>query len=895
MGAELDIAEDQSIFTARTIRRRLQVAATERIPAYRDTLIWGRERLYALFTEGAPAESLVRARAFLVDEVLRGAWQAFIGEADSGADEGLALVAVGGYGRGELLPHSDIDLLLLHGPAGLGVVQPRLEALMAFFWDIGLEVGAAVRSVDDCVEQARGDLTVFTNLTEHRLLAGDAALLTELDARLAPEQVWPVEDFFRAKLDEQAARYRKYDDTGYKLEPNVKESPGGLRDIQTIAWVAKRQFGARTLADLRTHGFLSKQECDELYASQDFLWRVRFALHMLTGRKEDRLLFDHQVQVAKLFGYVDEDTTLAVEQFMQLYYRTIKALSCLNDMLLQLFDQAILRGSQAREAEPVNPRFAIRDGFIEARSGEVFRQQPWALIEIFLLLQRHPHIQGIGATTLRLIRRDRRLVDDGLRDSMRARELFIAMFREGRGLTRALRRMNRYGVLGRYLPVFGNVIGHMQYDLFHTLTVDEHTLYVVRNLRRMSMQRFRDELPFAHDVMTRINRPELLYIAGLFHDIGKGRGGDHSVLGAEDATRFCLDHGLSHGDAELVAWLVRHHLLMSLTAQRMDIADPDVVADFAGRVGNRQRLDFLFLLTCADIRATNPKLWNSWRAALLHELYRSAARVLEQGPDDPAELAAANRLRALALAEVPAEAAHAAWGRLGDDYFLRHTPEELAWHLPALIDADPVAPRIVLVRTEADRGTSVFLHTRDRDYLFAVTTGVLAQLGLSVVDARLGTTADGQAVDSYVVLENDGGAIASQRRRDEIREALDRALAADELKPVTVSQRPTRVLRHFNTPTSVYFEQDDAHGRTIMELVSGDRPGLLSRVGAVFAAEEIRLDAAKIATIGERAEDVFYITDRQYQPLQDAARLDALRDAIISALAPPPTSSDTPT
>jgi [protein-PII] uridylyltransferase len=883
MGADLDIAEEQSVFTARSVRLRLQVEPSKRVAAYRDTLVWGRDRLYAMFTEGAPAESLVRARAFLVDEVLRGAWKAFLGDTQP---QGLTLVAVGGYGRGELLPHSDIDLLVLHDTEALSKHQPQLESMMAFFWDIGLDVGAAVRSVDDCVDQARDDLTVFTNLTEHRLLTGDAALLEALAIRLAPDQIWPVNAFFRAKMAEQAARYRKYDDTGYKLEPNVKESPGGLRDIQTIAWVAKRHFGAQTLSELRTHDFLSKQECDELYAGQDFLWRVRFALHMLTGRKEDRLLFDHQIRVAQLFGYVDEDATLAVEQFMQLYYRTIKALSCLNDMLLQLFEQAILRTGERSDDEPLNQRFTVRDGFIETRRDDVFRQQPWALIEIFFLLQRHPNIQGISANTLRQIRRDRKLVDEGLRGDVRARALFIGMFREGRGLTRALRRMNRYGVLGRYLPVFGQVIGHMQYDLFHTLTVDEHTLYVLRNLRRMAMQRFRDELPFASEVMEHIQRKELLYIAGLFHDLGKGRGGDHSELGAHDAIQFCLDHGLSHADADLVAWLVRNHLLMSLTAQRMDISDPEIVADFAARVGNRQRLDHLFLLTCADIRATNPKLWNTWRASLLNELYQSTARALERGlgnPVSPDELIREKRSQALEISGVDAETADKLWARFEDDYFLRHTPGELAWHLPELLAADP-DKALVLVRTLEDHGSSVFVYTRDRDHLFAVSTGVLAQLGLSILDARLNTTADGYTLDSYVVLESDGNAISTARRHEEIRVAMAQALSREQTTPVTVSRRATRLLRHFNTPTTVYFGDDEAHQRTIMELVSGDQPGLLSRVGNVFAEHAIRLDAAKIATIGERAEDVFYITDRDKRPLRDSAQLDALRQAVIDAL-----------
>lgn len=876
------VTESDATFSPSSIRKRLQGNAEGRVARFRDTLRWGGERLTALFHEGAPAESLVRARAQLVDELLHAAWQLHVG--DAGDD--LALLAVGGYGRRELLPHSDIDLLVLHSDEGLERHRAGVERMMAFFWDIGLEVGASVRTPADCRELARDDLSIFTTLTEHRLLVGSPKLVASLEHELGPENVWPSADFFRAKKAEQAARHAKFDDTAYKLEPNVKESPGGLRDIQTVAWVAKRHFDARSLADLRERGFLSKQECDELYAGQDFLWRVRFALHMLTGREEDRLLFDHQVRVAELFGYEDADTSLAVEQFMQLYYRTIKMLICLNDMLLQLFEQAILGDDNAGEITEINARFCVRNHFIEARRDNVFREQPWALIEIFLLLQRHPEVQGVSAGTLRLIRRDRRLVDEGLRETLLARELFITMFREGRGLTRALRRMNRYGVLGRYLPAFGRVIGHMQYDLFHTLTVDEHTLYVVRNLRRMAMQRFREELPFAHKVMQRIPRKDLLYLGGLFHDIGKGQGGDHSTIGAEAARRFCLEHGLSHADAELVEWLVRSHLLMSLTAQRMDISDPEVVNEFAQKVGSRARLDYLFLLTCADIRATNPKLWNSWRKSLLEELYRAAAAAFERGienPQDTAEVVADRRARALEIAGIDATRAETVWQRFDTDYFLRHTPEELAWHLPALLESRQ-SETLTLVDDVAERGTTVFVYTRDRDLLFAVSTGVLAQLGLTILDARLNTTADGYALDSYVVVEGDGSAIDSEGRRKEIRDALLAKLTGPKLSRVTVSQKPSRQLRHFNTPTTAHYYPEEGRARTAIELVSGDRPGLLSRVGEIFAEHGVRLDAAKIATIGERAEDVFYVTDAQQRPLQDEARLRALCKALVARI-----------
>lgn len=891
MGAEIELTEDDSIavFSARRVRSRLRADGGKPVLAFRNTLNWGRERLSGLFHEGTPADSLVHARAHLVDEVLREAWLQFLPQTSTG----LSLSAVGGYGRGELLPHSDIDLLVLYDEASLEANKARLESFFAFLWDIGLDVGSSVRTVAQCAELAGGDVTVITNLMESRLLAGDATLYTALQDAIKPERIWPVDAFFRAKLAEQQARHAKYDDSAYKLEPNVKESPGGLRDIHTVAWVAKRHFGASSLTELRERGFLTKTECDELFAGQDFLWRVRFALHMITGRHEDRLLFDHQVKIATLFGYVDPDHNRAVEQFMQLYYRTIKALSCLNDMLLQLFEEAILGKGQDLEPKPLNSRFQLRGNYIEARADDVFQKQPSALIEVFALMQQNPKIEGITTATLRLIRRDRRLIDDSVRSDVRTRSLFIGLFQTGTGLTRALRRMNRYGVLGRYLPVFGEIIGHMQYDLFHTLTVDEHTLRLVRNLRRLSMERFRSELPLFSEIFARIARPDLLYIAGLFHDLGKGGGGDHSEVGAVVAEKFCLEHGLSHSDAELVGWLVRNHLTMSLTAQRQDISDPAIVTAFAQRVGDRARLEYLLLLTVSDIRATNPALWNSWRQSLLRELYHSTTRALARGLDNPVssdERVAEQRRAALALLaanQVDTSAADSVWARFDRDYFLRHSPAELAWHYPAISTRPDASQPLILVKMLDGRGTTVFVYTRDRDHLFGLSTGVLAKLGLNILDARINTTDDGYALDSFVVMEGDGSPIDNRHRFEEIGEALRKVLADPNISVVDVNRRRSTRLRNFNTPTTVRFSQDEAKKRTVLELVTSDQPGLLSLIGRVFHKRGILLDAAKVATIGERAEDVFYVTDRSHQPITSEKTLEDLREVLVRTLGTP--------
>lgn len=849
----------------------------------RDKLNEGRERIEQSFRDGAHVDVLVGARSALVDAILVNAWNALADTSD------VCLVAVGGYGRGELLPHSDIDLLMLYRDGELDTVGPALERFLTHLWDIGLEVGHSVRSPGECAEQAADDITIMTNLMESRALAGDAGLFAAMRAATSVEHIWPSAEFFKAKVEEQQARHARYDESAYKLEPNTKESPGGLRDIQTIAWVAKRQFAAQTLDGLVDYGFLSDREFTELKRGQAFLWRVRFALHTLTDRAEDRLLFDHQIQIARMLGYEDEENNLAVEQFMQRYYRNIKALTALNDILLQLFSEAILHFGESERPRPINERFQSRHGFIEVTDDDVFIETPSALLEIFYLMQTRPRLTGIRAHTLRLMRRDRHLIDKHVRNSIHCRRLFTEILRQRSGVTRALRRMNRYGILGRYLPNFRKIIGRMQYDLFHTLTVDEHTLFVIRNLRRLVLPRFKHELPFASELMRSLNKPQILYIAGLMHDIAKGRGGDHSELGAADARAFCQDHGLSSDDTELVCWLVRQHLLMSMTAQRRDINDVQVVNEFAREVGTRERLDRLFLLTVCDIRATNPNLWNSWKESLLVDLYTSTRRALERGLDDPLnepELIAETRSAAAAMltrTRVNTPRFKAVWARFDPDYFLRHSPEEIARQTRAIVTHDNDGPLVTLADI-SDQGSTLFVYCRDRNYLFGVATGVLAQLGLSILDARINTTSDDYTLDTYVICESDGQPISNDFRRREIEDTVRAAIADPEVESIDVTRRASRRSRYFNVPTQIYFSEATERACTVMEVVTADRPGLLSIIGDMFYQYGILLETAKIATIGERAEDVFFITDADHQPIGDRETRHRIRETLTTEL-----------
>lgn len=592
------------------------------IAAFKKAIRQFREVLDNRFNSGRDIRRLIEDRAWCVDQILQQAWQRF----DWGDDADIALVAVGGYGRGELHPYSDVDLLILLDSEDQESFREPIEGFLTLLWDIGLEVGQSVRSVQQCAEEARADLTVITTLMECRTICGPDSLRQRMLRVTGSAHMWPSKEFFLAKRHEQQRRHAKYNDTEYNLEPNVKGSPGGLRDIQTILWMARRQFGSLNLHALVREGFLVESECSMLASSQEFLWRVRYALHMLAGRAEDRLLFDHQRSIARLFGYEDNDVKLAVERFMQKYYRVVMAISELNDLIIQHFEEVILPCEQPVQIQPLNSRFQLRDGYIEVTHPNVFKRTPFALLEIFVLMAQHPEIKGVRADTIRLLRDSRHLIDDEFRHDIRNTSLFIELFKSSQGIHRNLRRMNRYGILGRYLPEFGHIIGQMQHDLFHIYTVDAHTLNLIKHLRKLNRPEMAEKYPLASKIIDRLPKPELIYIAGLYHDIAKGRGGDHSELGAVDAEAFCQSHQLPLWDTQLVSWLVQNHLVMSTTAQRKDLSDPQVIFDFAQLVGDQTHLDYLYVLTVADINATNPTLWNSWRASLLRQLYTETKR-----------------------------------------------------------------------------------------------------------------------------------------------------------------------------------------------------------------------------------------------------------------------------
>ncbi|TGG95118.1 [protein-PII] uridylyltransferase [Natronospirillum operosum] len=860
------------------------------IGALKQALEQTREAQYRRFRSGEFVADLVRDRTRAIDALLHRLWHHFDWPRQA------ALVAVGGYGRGELLPHSDIDLLLLFRTEQ--DIEAHVESVQAFItllWDLNLDIGHSVRTLDACIDEATEDLTIVTNLLEARLLEGDQSLFDAMQAATDAAHIWPSASFFKAKMNEQVHRYEKYGDTAYNLEPNIKSSPGGLRDIQTIGWVVKRHFGDDRLEELVSRGFLTQNEFQTLIDGQNYLWRIRYALHLLAGREEDRLLFDLQKAVAELFGFRDSEEALGVEQLMKTYYRTVFHLRELNEMLLQHFEEALL--SQDKDTEPrrLNNRFQVRNNYLEMTSPEVFQRTPSALMEVFVLLAENPELKGIRASTIRSIFAHRHLIDPAFRNDIRNSSFFIELMRSPQGVSTNLRRMNRYGVLGLYLPEFGDVIGQMQFDLFHVYTVDAHSLKTVQNLRRFRHRANLVEFPLACRIIHLLPKVDLLYIAGLFHDLGKGKGGDHSEIGAELAHQFCHRHRLPDWDTDLVVWLVENHLLMSLTAQREDVSDPDVIHRFTEKVQDLVHLDYLYVLTVADIHATNPSLWNSWRAALLKQLYTESKLALRRGLENPVgkeeriEDTKRKAISILAADGYAEDEIRGFWKNPGDDYFLRETAENIAWHTKAICQQGEGVP-LVLVQ-ELNEGafesaTQIFIYGPDRINLFADIAYVMDQLQLNIHDARIMTSpSSGYSLDTFIVLEEDDSPI-DMRDTERLRDIQHRLLMAvaepPERKPST--RRVPRTLKHFNIPTRVTLSNDLLNERTIVEVITTDRPGLLALIGEVFIDIGVYLQSARISTLGERVEDVFFVVDADNRPLQDGELSERLRAELTRKL-----------
>ncbi|WP_198264056.1 [protein-PII] uridylyltransferase [sulfur-oxidizing endosymbiont of Gigantopelta aegis] len=864
------------------------------------------EKQILQFQEKHNVVHLIHERSQAIDIILSLAWSYY------NLGENAALLAVGGYGRGELHPHSDVDLLLLHdaehcldeacldeqSDANKAFVE-NLQMFITLLWDIGLEIGHSVRTVDECIKEAEDDITIISNLMESRLITGDQKLYEQLACQLSPDNLWPTKTFTAAKIQEKNQRYLKFNETAYNLEPNIKEGPGGLRDIQLIGWVAKRHFDVDSLKQLVGHNFLTPYEFEQLENGQNFLWKIRFALHVLCKRHEERLLFDYQRELAQQFGCQDCAGKLAVECFMTDYYQTVMQLERLNEMLLQYFQEVIIFSDATTEPKKINRRFINYKGYIAAANKNIFRQYPFALLEIFLLLCQDPKLKGVRASTIRLIRANNYLIDDSFRKDLRCRSLFMEILRQPFGITHEMRRMNRYGVLEAYIPEFKQIVGQMQHDLYHAYTVDEHTLKVLRNTRRLFVEKHDDELPLGSKIAKTLPKPELLYLAALFHDIAKGRGGQHAELGAVDVEQFCQKHDLNHQDIRLVTWLVRNHLIMSSTAQRKDINDPGVIHEFALQVGDNLYLDYLYMLTVSDIRATSPKIWNSWKGSLLSQLYNLTKVALNKGLENPQrqeeyiknfKTIALDKLSDKNIAQADIMAL---WSTLPDEYFIKFQPKEIVWQTAAILSlgsdshTSEADKPLVLISTLGEHGgTEIFIYTKKQDYIFSLVTSTLSQLLLDVIEAKTISSSNGYIYHTYFVLEADGSVVTDEERIATIRLSLEENLAQDraekdELELPTITQRLSRSEKQFSHETLVQFDEDLENNQTLMSISAANRPSLLSHIGQALIECQISLDNAKISTFGEKVEDVFVIRDRNNQMITDIKQQEGIRKAII--------------
>lgn len=868
-------------------RFRDDLADNPPLKVFKDAIYGVSKHLEERFYQDEDIRYLVYERSSFVDMILHYAWHQY------SWGEDIALVAVGGYGRGELHPHSDIDILILLGNKCGNKYDEAIQNFVTFLWDIGLEIGSSVRSLKECIKFAKSDITIATNLIESRKIAGSRDLLQELQNLTTPKKMWSQTDFFEAKWIEQCERHAKYNDTESNLEPNVKNAPGGLRDIQMISWVAKRFFNVKTIRQLEGKDFFTEHEFAVIRTGEDFLWKVRYGLHVIAGRAEERLLFEYQRELARIFGYKDSAKGLAVEQFMAKYYRTVMALRELNDVLLNYLSDQIHNPRSKGKIKPINTRFQTRNDYIEITHPRVFDETPSALLEVFFLMGNNPEIKGATAATVRKIRDKRWLIDDAFRKNPENNKLFISLFSLKNGPVTQLTLMKRYGILGRYLPAFGKIIGQMQHDLFHRYTVDAHTLLVLQNMRGFSRPEEEERFPVAAHIVNILPKLELLYIAGLFHDIGKGRGGDHSTLGAVDAEEFCLQHGINPRETRLVKWLVEKHLLMSFVSQKRDISDPDVIQSFALQVGDQVHLDYLYALTVADMCGTNPEIWNPWRASLLRQLYMETKRALRRGLEntiDRQDLTEEKQHQALLKLQdknISKEQALALWQTMGDEYFIRESHLDIAWQTEALTHHNSDEP-LVLIRESSNKrfvgATEIFIYIKDAQHVFVAVTTCLSQLNLNIQDARIYSSATGYTLDTFYVLDKNNQPLGSDPKKfNEIVAALHEELRLIGQYSDIVARRIPRQLKHFTSPTRTRLSNDLASGVTVLEVISPDRAGLLATIARIFMDYDISMQNAKISTLGERVEDVFFIT-RDGRPLNDAQLCADLQHEICKRL-----------
>ncbi len=851
-----------------------------------------RDELIAMDQRQANIENVVRATARRTDEVLIEAWLAHFGQQTK-----ITLVAVGGYGRNELNIHSDIDLLFLHDfkdSVEASLDAAGVGAFIQFLWDIGLEVGQSVRSVDECLTQANQDISIMTNLLESRFLAGDESRYQRFNEQIREHSEWTNESFYAAKYEEQNERHERFDDTTYKLEPNIKKSPGGLRDIQTISWIANKIYGTSDPDSLNSLGLLTEDELELFKASRNTLWSLRNALHILTGRAEDRLLFTHQQDIATRYALKDKPGQLAIEQLMQEYYRAAHDIRRLNEFILQLIDESLGDAQTAQRIE-LDEVFYIQSGYLGLSDKDTFEKHPEQILQAFNLYQRHHYaLKGFSADCARAIREARPLINDDFRKNPRNLKLFLALFKRETGLTHTLRKMHQFGVLGAFLPAFGKIEGQMQHDLFHAYTVDAHTIMVIRNLRRCAVERFAHELPDISDLMQRTDKRYRLYIAALFHDIAKGRGGNHDKLGAEDAREYCEQLDLPKTDTEMISWLVLNHLKMSTISQREDLSDTDVIQRFAELTGNQECLDNLYLLTVADIRGTSTSTWTAWKGHLLRQLYDTTSALFREratGQHDSDSEATpeieieSKRIRTLALLEnrIPQDRLEQYWAMLDEEYLLTYAPDTIAWHAEAICQASVLDLPIVEIRYIADLEAGQYLiYTADTDVLLGTVTSIIEQSGQNIVRARIHEANPGFTVLIFTVTSDHTE--SDLQDLDVYRDRMRNALLQVREHRAPIKKLIPRRLQQFHIEPNIRFAEAQDEQTTIMRITALDQPGLIHIIATAIAKCHIRLVSAHITTVGEKAEDRFIVSQANTKQALNDHQQACLKAALLKAL-----------
>ncbi len=872
--ANTDHGDDRAVIPplARTLRAAL-ISARQN-----NQQLWANQRNPAV-----PLADLSRA----VDRILRALW----------SEAGLAqatLVAVGGYGRGELFPHSDVDLLILM-PEGYqeSEVSGPMARLVSQLWDIGLDASHSVRSISESIAHAKDDLTIATALLEARWLAGPKPPVRQLQREWFAAM--NIQEFAQGKQLELQQRYARHQDTPYSLEPNCKESPGGLRDLQVLRWITTAFGVGQRWSDLQREALITEREARELTKAQRLLQLIRGQLHIAAGRREDRLVFDLQHAVAERLAIPGSGSRRPSEVLMQRYYRAAKAVYQISAMVLAELGPRLFPSASTNDgatARPITEDFQESYGLLDVRDEQLFARRTAAILEAFLVLQQHPELKGFSAKTSRALWNHRDLIDADFRRRPEHRQLFLSILQQPQGIVHGLRTMNNLGILGRVLPVFRKIVGQMQHDLFHVYTVDQHILQVIRNLRRLTMDEHAHEFPLCSQLMADFQSPWMLYVAALFHDIAKGRGGDHSVLGKSEVRRFARDHAIDAETTRLLVFLVEHHLTMSQFAQKRDLADPETILEFAKLVRTPYRLTALYLLTVADIRGTSPKVWNNWKARLLEELYRrtlasltsrsSSRQKTPSVPQDAFHLKTQEAERLLRLRGQTTEMAREFWRSLELQYFLRHEPEEIAWHARALAHRfETKAPKVVARLSPDHAGLQVVVYQPDEPDLFARICAYFDRQQMSILDAKIQTTANGYAMDTFVVDQRQF--MDHQREMTTLIEAgLAEALLQKGPLPEPARARLSRQSRSFPIPPAVDLRPDTRGQYHVLNVTAADRTGLLYAIARTLAAHQIRLQTARVMTLGERAEDVFLI---EGDALNDNKQQIALETDLLKAIA----------